>query len=213
MRQSGFRYGLMLLLLLTAAALSIGVRQGRAGPLRKDFAQFPITLGEWQGASLGEFPEGILKVLQVSDYLNRVYRRGDDQLFLYIGYYRNQRAGESVHSPKNCLPGEGWEVLESRRAPLEIPAAGKTIEVNHYVVQNGQNRQFVLYWYDTHGRAFASEYKGKAILVWEALRTGRTDGAMIRILAPFATSPARAEALASEFARQVYPALKEYLPE
>ena len=80
---------------------------------------------------------------------------------LYVGYYQQQRAGESMHSPKNCLPGAGYEVLESKRVMLDIPKLHKSIEVNHYVVENERNRQFVLYWYDAHGRDFASEYEGK----------------------------------------------------
>ena len=90
----------------------------------------------------------------------------------------------------------------------------KTIEVNYYWIQNDQAKQFVLYWYDTHGRAFASEYEGKVILVWEALRTGKTDGALIRVLVPYGgPSSSGAEAAATDLARQVYPLLREYLPD
>jgi len=82
----------------------------------------------------------------------------------YVGYYQQQRAGESMHSPKNCLPGAGYEVLEAKRVMLNIPKFNKQIEVNHYVVQNETTKQFVIYWYDTHGRDFASEYEGKSDL-------------------------------------------------
>lgn len=213
MKRPGLSYAFMLVLLVVAMMLSLMVRQGRAIPPRKDFSSFPMRLGDWRGTDLGRFPDEIMEVLKVSDYLNRTYSNGVNQASLYIGYYRTQRAGESLHSPKNCLPGSGWEVLESRQVSLEIPSANKRIEVNHYVVQNGPDRQLVLYWYDTHGRAYANEFLGKAILVWEALRTGRNDGALIRIMVPFGSSAAQAETVASDFARQVYPLLKEYLPE
>jgi EpsI family protein len=191
------------------------VRQGRAVPLRRSLAEFPFQVGNWKGIDLGRFPEEVLKVLQASDYLNRDYQDKSTGAYVnfYIGYYEQQRAGESMHSPKNCLPGSGWEVLESTRVPLEIPASHRTIEVNHYVVQNETSKSFVLYWYDTHGRAFASEYEGKGILVWEALKTGRTDGSLIRVLVPYNGTTQKAEAVASGFARQVYPLLKDYLPE
>jgi EpsI family protein len=213
MKRAGWDYFLMIAVLAGAASLSVMVRHGQAVPLRKSFAEFPLRIGDWTGKSLGEFPEGILKVLNVSDYMTRDYTRGSDQVSLYVGYYQQQRAGESIHSPKNCLPGGGWEVLDSRQGALDIPSQHKSIQVNYYVVQNEQYKQFVLYWYDTHGRAFASEYEGKAILVWEALKTGRTDGAMIRVMVPYTGSTNRAEATSQEFARLIYPLLKEYLPE
>ncbi len=208
------RYIFILVVMTAAAILSAAVRHGQGVPLRKSLEDFPFTLGEWKGVDQGRFPEEVMRVLQASDYLSRKYRRADGvPVDLYIGYYEQQRAGESMHSPKNCLPGSGYEVLDSRRVPLDIPAVHKTIEVNHYVVQSESNKEFVLYWYDTHGRDFASEYEGKAILVWEALKTGRTDGALIRVMVPFfGISAEDPQKTASEFARQVYPHLKDYLP-
>lgn len=206
-------YIVMLALLAGAATLSVMTSHGRVVPLRQSLEAFPMQIGDWTGQSLGEFPKGVLEILNVNDYLNRRYTRRGDSVTLYVGYYQQQHAGEGIHSPKNCLPGGGWEVLESRRGPLEIPAVHKTIEVNHYIVENEQSKQLVLYWYDTHGRAFASEYVGKAILVWEALKTGRTDGALIRIMVPYTGSSAQPEALVNDFARSIYPLLKNYLPE
>ena len=216
MNRDNPRYILMLVLLSVAAIFSVLVRQGKAVPLRRSLAQFPYEIGTWKGLDLGRFPDEVLKVLQASDYLNRDYQDGKNgpPLNFYIGYYEQQRAGESMHSPKNCLPSNGFEVLESVQVPMEIPQLHKTIQVNHYVVQSETAKMFVLYWYDTHGRAFASEYQGKAILVWEALKTGRTDGSLIRVLVPYSgTSPRPAEEIATSFARQVYPMLKDYLPE
>lgn len=208
------RYIAMLVVLSLTAILSILVRHGKATPPRQPLDNFPYQVGAWRGMSLGKFPEEVMRVLQASDYLNRNYSLPDgNTVNLYIGYYEQQRAGESMHSPKNCLPGDGWEVLESRQVPLEIPALHKTIEVNHYVVEREQQKEFVLYWYDTHGRAFASEYEGKAILVWEGLKTGRTDGSLIRVMFHYTNSEQDAAKMAHTFASQVYPLLKDYLPE
>ncbi len=208
------RYVFMLVLLSVAALFSIAVRRGRVVPLRRGLDQFPSQIGAWKGQDLGRFPEEIMKVLLASDYLSRDYKLPEGAgVNLYIGYYQQQRAGESMHSPKNCLPGSGWEVLDSRRVMMDIPKLHKQIEVNHYVVENDASKQFVIYWYDTHGRAFASEYEGKAILVWEALKTGRTDGALIRVLIPFSRDSSHAEKTATAFAVEMYPYLKDYLPE
>ncbi len=206
-------YVFMLTLLTAAAALSLSANRGRAVPPRQSFDDFPQRIGDWTGESLGRFPESVMEILNVNDYVNRKYSYRDGAVELYIGYYRQQRAGEGIHSPRNCLPGGGWEVLDSRQGLLEIPGAGKTIQVNHYVVQNEQSKQMVLYWYDAHGRSFSSEYEGKVLLVWDAIRTGRTDGALIRLMTPFTGPSAPAEARVDEFARTLYPLLKNYLPE
>ncbi len=201
-------------LLALAATLSVAIRYGESVPLKKDLGLFPLNVGNWRGAEGPKLSEEVEQVLKATAYLSRLYARDHERASLFVGYYGEQRAGESMHSPKNCLPGGGWEVMDSRRVPLEIPSLNKTIEVNHYWLQNDQAKQFVLYWYDTHGRAFANEYQGKLILVWESLRTGKSDGALIRVVVPYAgSSSARAEATAADLARQVYPLLREYLPD
>ena len=29
----------------------------------------------------------------------------------FVSYYERQTQGKTIHSPRNCLPGAGWEVL------------------------------------------------------------------------------------------------------
>ena len=31
---------------------------------------------------------------------------------LYVAWYDSQRAGRSAHSPRTCLPGGGWQIVE-----------------------------------------------------------------------------------------------------
>lgn len=214
MNSGNARFYSVLGVLVVAAAFSVAIRYGQAVPLRKDLKEFPLNVGDWRGAPGADLSESVQQVLKATAYVSRVYGRERARASLFVGYYDQQRAGESMHSPKNCLPGGGWEIMDSRRVPLEIPALNRTIEVNHYWIQDDQAKQFVLYWYDTHGRAFANEYQGKLILVWEALRTGKTDGALIRVVVPYrGPSSKEAEAAATDLAQKVYPLLREYLPD
>lgn len=194
-------YVIMALLLFAAAFGSLALTHAKPAAPHKDFTSFPLRIGSWNGQRLADFDAETLATLGVSDYLNASYRSGSDQVFLYLGYYRSQRAGESIHSPRNCLPGNGFEVLEASRGELDIPALGKRIPVNRYHLQRGQEQLVVLYWYETHGRVIANEYTSKAVLVWEAMRTGRSDGALVRIMAG---GPNGLEA-AEDFARDVFP--------
>jgi EpsI family protein len=209
MKRPFLAYGAMLALLVAGAILSVATNHVNGVPPRKDFALFPETIGGWHSKALPDFDERTQQLLGVTDYVNRVFRKDGKEVFLYVGYYRSQRAGETIHSPKNCLPGNGYEVLYSQQASLEIPGARRTIPVNRYVLQKDQEQLLVLYWYETHGRVFAQEYLGKAILVWEAVKTGRTDGALVRIMAAGPTT--QAETAASEFAKEAFPVLRTYL--
>lgn len=205
-----------------AAALIAHSSQFEPTPIREPLAFFPMTLGEWRGVQEPPFPNNVLNVLGVDDYLTRAYYLSPQSgVGLYIGYYRTQRQGSTIHSPLNCLPGAGWEPVS--KATVQIPVtsgpasiAAARIPVNRYVVQKGLDRDLVLYWYQSHGRVVASEYVSRFYLVADAVRLNRSDGAMVRVIAPVlpnvADGEARAERDATRFVQAIFPRLADYLP-
>jgi EpsI family protein len=179
------RCWLMVLVLTVAAAGLHHLSHGEAVPLSKPLNTFPLQLQDWQGIDLPLEPR-IVQALGVSDYLDRAYQSaGNSPVFLYVGYYKSQRTGVSIHSPKNCLPGAGWEPVTAGHVALPLPNGERAI-VNQYVVENGLRRQLVLYWYQSHGRIIASEYRGKVYMVLDSLRLNRTDAALVRVSSPIA---------------------------
>jgi EpsI family protein len=179
------RLWFMISVLMLAAAGLRHLSHGEAVPLSKPLSTFPTQLQGWQGIDL-PFGPRIVQALGVSDYLNRVYQSPENRtMFLYVGYYKSQRTGVSIHSPKNCLPGGGWEPVTAGQVALSLPTGGRAL-VNEYVVENGLQRQLVLYWYQSHGRVVASEYRGKAYMVLDSLRLHRTDAALVRVSSPIA---------------------------
>jgi EpsI family protein len=185
-------------------------------PARTSLDSFPLELGTWQGQDAGRFSDQIMEVLRVDDYANRYYASpGTPALSLYIGYYLSQHQGDSIHSPLNCLPGAGWNPV--KREYLEIQAGDTKIKVNRIVILKGLEKQVVLYWYQSHGRVMASEYQAKFYTILDAMRTGRTDAALVRIvsearsLEPAAEDEACRHAI--DFARTIYPLLNRYIPE
>jgi EpsI family protein len=127
-----------------------------------------------------------------------------------------------MHSPLNCLPGSGCEPISQTYA--RVPLAGgvneggpSAITINRYVVQKGLERQLVLYWYQAHGRVIASEYWSKFYLIRDAVRLNRTDGALVRVIAPVVgdgpDAEARAERLGTAFIQAMFTRLSAYLPE
>ncbi|HEY3886404.1 MAG TPA: EpsI family protein, partial [Vicinamibacterales bacterium] len=177
------------LLIVAVVLLSAGVAIGRASkhetvPLRADFSTFPLQIGSWIGQPAPPFSDEVMKQLAVDDYINRSYVSSTRPLLgLYIGYYRSQRQGDTMHSPLNCLPGAGWQPVSRTYATIDV-APGRTITVNDLVIQKDLDRQVVMYWYQSHGRVVASEYLGRAYMALDAVQLNRTDGAMVRVIVP-----------------------------
>ena len=211
------RFFIVAVMLLSAA---VGV--GRASrteivPPRANFSTFPLQIGDWTGQPAPPFSDDVMKQLAVDDYVNRFYVSPAQQaLGLYIGYYRSQRQGDTMHSPLNCLPGAGWQPLSKTYTDIEV-APGRTIRVNDLVVQKDLDRQVVVYWYQSHGRVVASEYLGRAYMALDAVRLNRTDGAMVRVIVPVndrvSDGVASATRTAIDFSRTMFPMLSSYLPE
>jgi EpsI family protein len=181
---------------------------------RTPLAKFPCQLEGWR--CLGDTPldPRVVALLGFDDYVNRTYLADAAQpVGLYVAYYASQKQGESIHSPQNCLPGSGWQPVSAERTTID--AGGTTLPVNKYVVQKGINRQVVFYWYQGRGRVVANEYANKFWLMIDQARLRRSNGSLVRIVAPVpGTSDAAlasASAAARHFAQDLYPRLSPYL--
>jgi len=204
----------------TGAGLVARAERAEPVPVRTSFDRFPMQVGTWRGVQEPPFDPRVLAQLGVDDYVTRTYYSSErSAVGLYIGYYGSQRQGDTMHSPKNCLPGSGWEPLSNAVLPIRVSSGGSSapsemIEVNRYLIQKGMDRQLVLYWYQSHGRVVASEYWAKYYLVRDAVRLNRTDGALIRTVTPIVgdDGETHAEALAVGFVKDLFPTLDGYIP-
>jgi EpsI family protein len=197
-----------------AALVTVHSRShGHATPLRRNLDDFPTQVGAWQGREVTRLDVETLNVLKVSDYIMRRYvDAGGPGIWLYLGYWESQRRGAQMHSPKNCLPGSGWEPVEATIVPITV-GAGHTIHVNRFVVQKGDQRELVLYWYRAQGEDVPGEVAAKAAMVKNAIARNRTDGALVRVSAPVTTSVNETSARLTTFVQALYPRLGDYLPD
>jgi EpsI family protein len=192
-------------------------------PASTPLSQMPTVI---DGMTSQDIPldEEVLSVLGKGDFLNRVYTAPATQtgsmrspasypVGLFIGYFATQRTGQSIHSPQHCLPGAGW-TFESRRYTQLQDIRGEDFNVGEYVINNGDSRQFVIYWYQAHGRSIANEYKAKAYMLADAIRYNRTDGALVRVITPIAGSEQVADARrrAVDFTNHMTPYLSQFIP-
>lgn len=179
----GGRFTLLLLLLL-AGGLVVNAWEylGEAHVERKQLKEFPRQIGGWEQTGADEqFSSETLAVLRASDYLLRNYRAADGRTVnFYVGYYASQRDGATYHSPLNCLPGSGWVMSEPGQVTIN-PNGRPSFVANSYLIQNGNHKELLVYWYQGRGRAVASEYWGKVYTVVDSVRLRRSDGAMVRI--------------------------------
>jgi len=207
------------LLSATSALLHV-LSYAEPSPVKKPFSEFPLLIEErWQGKEVG-LDADVLKSLKLSDYMLRVYvglgegEANDAEvtpIWLYVGYYQSQRTGSTYHSPKNCLPGAGWQFEESSEAPVMM--GGNTrIVINRALVRKGADQQLILYWYHDRGRVIASEYWAKGYMVWDAVMKHRTDGALVRVSVPVMTTPDEAYRTALAFVTDIWPLLNDHMP-
>ena len=214
MKSSSIRFGLLLIAILVAGTLvNSWAYLGEAHVDRKALKDFPDQIGTWQKTGTDQILDAqTLQVLRASDYLLRDFQRADGQTAnFYVGYYSTQRDGASYHSPLNCLPGAGWMLSEPGKVNLPGPG-GQSFTANKYVIQNGEYKSLMVYWYQGRGRAVASEYWGKVYTVIDSVRLRRSDGAMVRVTVPIGDSEAKALESATDLAVAAQAALPDFVP-
>ena len=190
------------------------ITSGKPTPPKRDFKTFPSVIGPWKGTPAFFGPQ--VEVAAGMDHyiLSRYTHKDGRFLWFYVGYYESQRRGDLIHSPKNCYPGSGWQAAESGLETIRVSASPpREITVNRYVIQKGLDKRVVLYWYQSRGRAYASEYWGKVYLVLDALTRNRTDGSLVRVSAPVVDSVEATLEREKAFVRAAYPLLRQYLPD
>jgi EpsI family protein len=146
---------------------------------------FPKQLGAWKMVQQGVMEQEVKDVLRADDYITREYAASrEKEANLFVAFFKSQRAGQTPHSPKNCLPGSGWVWTIADTIPVTVPGRAAPIEINRYLVSKGEDRSMVLYWYQSRDRVVASEYRAAAFVAWDAIRYNRTDTALVRVVVP-----------------------------
>ncbi len=180
-------------------------------PLKRPFADFPLNLNGWSGKEYF-FDEKILDNLRVKEYLLREYRKDNDRISVYIGYYGSQKEGAQIHSPKNCLPGGGWFKLSEKTDQLNIDGLG-LVRFVESVYQKGKEQEIFIYWYKMKNTYITNEYILKLYMIINSLRYGRNDAAFIRLSSLVKKDRVKNMRVMKVFMDDFLPQLKDYLPE
>lgn len=213
----------VVLVLMVAAAVVLHARGDVDHvPASLPLAELPSVIGGWNSVDIA-LDDQVKQVLGNGVFLNRVYAppvgpdvartMGDVSLGLFIGYFPTQRTGQSIHSPQNCLPGAGWIFEKAGVTNISNPGE-KDAVVGEYVISNGASKAEVLYWYQSHGRVIANDYKAKLYMLSDSIRLGRTDAALVRIVTPLQVGEdgSAAHLRAVGFAKHLLPILPKFVP-
>lgn len=203
--------------LLAQAAVLYSSVKPEIIPSSLPLSNLPLKLKSWTYIQDFDVDQDTRDVLKADDLLLRGY--GDSATgragTLFVAAFRSQRNGKAPHSPKNCLPGSGWTQLSSDMYSIDV-GNSEPIVVNRYVVQHGEERSLVMYWYQSRERVVASEYRAKFWVMADAIRLNRTDTALIRVVMPIVpsdhTDPANATSAAVSFVQAFFQPLRHILP-
>jgi EpsI family protein len=188
-------------------------------PPRASFDSFPDRIGDWQCQGREKLDDGVVNNLQVSDYLSCIFtnEKRAAAAHVYIGYHKRQtRDRESgkaavIHPPEHCLPGAGWDVIESEIVPIDFGHGG---EAKRFVIAKGNERRLVYFWYQSRGHVIARSPEKILWMFYDRATRGRTDGSLVRFTIPvqygdFETAEETFRSLSSE----VTPLLSRYVPD
>ena len=201
--------------------LLLGVRRQHQASLVDPLRAMPVALAGTDGRDK-DMSDEEQRATAVSDYVFRTFGPDSATDFsLYVGYYQKQATSRSIHSPRNCLPGVGWQTVQSGKATVTIN--GDTITVNRYILANGPSQALVYYWYQGRGRVAHNEYTVKWDLLRDAVAHGRSEEALVRVVVPIRRAPGytteawrqridAAETVARAAATEMIPRLQSALP-
>jgi len=208
-------FTLLPLLLVTVLGVSVIGPREEILPARKDFSSFPLVVNDWQGR--GEpMEQQFIDTLKFDDYILANYDDGQQFLNFYVAYYASQRKGESAHSPRSCIPSGGWKIQEITNVMVDgVNVAGKPLTVNRLVIQKGDYKQLVYYWFQQRGRIITNEYRVKWYIFWDSLTRNRTDGGLVRLttLIKPGEGMIEADARLTNFTQSVNEYLGSYIPD
>ena len=205
-----------LALVLCAATIPLLGERVEVTPDRADLNGFPLSIKEWLGKKQRLEPI-VLDSLQLDDYLLADYvdAANNRALNLYVAYYASQRKGQSAHSPRTCIPGGGWKITSITQHQVSgVRFLDQPLTVNRTLIEKGENKQLVYYWFQQRGRNLTNEYLVKWYIFWDALTRRRTDGALVRLTMPIGPGedPVLVEKRLADFTRAVMPLMDQYIP-
>jgi EpsI family protein len=201
--------------LISQALLFYGLSRAEMRPEKRPLSELPHQLGSWSMSVEGVVDKETQEVLKADELLNRGYvnQALRVEANLFVAFFQTQRTGQTPHSPKNCLPGNGWVQTIADTINVQVPGRAEPIEINRYLVSKGENKSIVLYWYQSRDRVVASEYGARFYTAADAIRYNHTDTALVRVVVPVVNNNDQAATDAAvNFVKDFFGPLRQHFP-
>jgi exosortase D (VPLPA-CTERM-specific) len=187
--------------------------------VRESFVSFPRQIDSWTGQP-APLDLGVLDVLKATDTYSGDFSEGHGipPVNLFVAYYDSLSKGAAIHSPRVCLPGSGWEFASFEQRNFSELEPGVPGAYNHVLIQKGEQKILMDYWYQQRQRRTADEFGMKYYLLVDSFFKSRKDGALVRLFTPVDAKAgddglAEANARLHGFEHAVFSRLPNYLPE
>jgi EpsI family protein len=189
--------------------------ESQAAHKKMPLSQAVFKLESWRASNFSKLEGNIIDLLELDDYTNRGYFKGNDQIFLYIGYYLKTKKIGSAHDPLVCFPGQGWKLSQRSDGKIIIdPQEQLTVEYSSMVAELGERREYILYWFQSYNRTSGDTFSQKINSLWGKIIGGGEDNAFVRITMPLeGKSLTKANETVINFVREFYPVFLDYVKE
>ena len=190
---------------------------GDITPPRENFADFPDDFDGWKCRDRQEMDEKVLNNLGVTDYIICRYTTDTpgQHVEFYAGYHEKQERSDSgkttlIHPPEHCLPGAGWDIIESDIVPINFGIEG---EAKRVVIAKGQQRGLVYFWYQSRGHVIGTNIDRLWHMFFDRALRSRTDGSLLRFTMQIERENFEvADDAFREFAAKIAPELPRFIP-
>ena len=170
-------------------------------------SQLPLSINGWEGADAAPLDPETAKIVAADQYLHRYYVGEDGEVELDVAYYSQRRVGASMHSPLNCLPGNGWTVSSSRTLTLPTPQGDRV--VRELTVRRNKAMFAMAYWYQSRERVLTGELATRFQLLTDSLRQRPADVGLVRVMTRLRNEDAPERKAVASFAARLIPQLSE----
>jgi EpsI family protein len=201
-------YALAIALMFGGALVVTHVVSARAEAVvhQPELESIPLTLGDWRGQQAPPLDAESARQLSADQYFHRYYVAPSGIVETDVAYYTQRRVGASMHSPLNCLPGNGWTVSDSRS--LTITAPQGPVDIRELTVRRNKVLFALAYWYQSGNRVLTGEMSTRARLLSDALMQRPADVGLVRVMTRLQTENAPERAVVAAFSAVIIPELQ-----
>ena len=167
----------------------------------------------WENNGFSPFDQKIVDALELDDYANQSYTKGQDIVSLYIGYYLTTKKVGAAHDPLVCFPGQGWVLTDKKSGELILnPETDSSLSYSSMIAQRGQQKELIIYWFQSYDQTNPDTLSQKISSLWGKILNNREDNAFVRITTPIGQkSISESQEIAFKFIKDFYPVFLKYV--